>query len=98
LSLVIPPLRDTESVQKLLEDTKMKLENTAMISKLLIDKLGEVSCKTALRLVERSVVDATASQGKYMNTEVAQIASLEEILDDYIGEEAVSNQICNSGV
>jgi hypothetical protein len=74
----------------------MKLENPMTMSKIMIDRLGAVSCKTAIRLAERAVVDASLMINEDCTTEEAQIASLEVILDDYTGDQVISNDICTT--
>ena len=52
---VVPLLSDTDSVQKLLSDGVFPglIINVEPMADLIIDRLGNVGCKTALRLAER---------------------------------------------
>ena len=58
---------------------------------LMIDQLGEVGCKTALRLAQRAIVCATYGGG---NEELAQTAALRDMLDDINGDAVTAIRQC----
>jgi hypothetical protein len=55
---------------------------------IIIQRLGQVGVKTALRLVERAI--ASASGGD----ESSQLSALEQILDDLAGDEVTAKNLC----
>jgi hypothetical protein len=62
---------------------------------MIIDRLGSVGCKTALRLTELAV--ATVERGGPPNEEelgTAQLDALSMILDDLAGDEVTSDKLC----
>ena len=91
----MPPLQDVESVQKLIDESlsSVTVADSANIARIIVDRLGEISCKTVLRLVERSVVGINDDD---VNAATAQMTSLEEILNDLVGDEATTNQMCTT--
>jgi hypothetical protein len=69
--------------------------NVDPMADLIIDRLGNVGCKTALRLAERAVASAgraSAVEGKEL--EKAQLSALAEILDDLAGDEVTAEKLC----
>lgn len=85
-TLVVPLLSDAEEVRKLLTDCLSdEIADAAMMSGLIIDKLGEVGCKTALRLAERAVLTAA---------DKSQSKALESILEDLVGDDAIAAKVC----
>ena len=61
------------------------------MAELLVERLGDVSCKAALRLAQRAVVSAGGAEG---NQEKAQLAALEEILEDLAGDAVTAEKLC----
>jgi hypothetical protein len=94
LPAVVPLLSDTESVQKLLADSMYpgSLANADKMANMIIDRLGSVGCKSALRLAERAVASAGKANG--VDLEEAQLIALAEILDDLAGDEATAANLC----
>ncbi len=92
---VVPLLSDPISVQKLLSDSLPdKISDVETFSKLMIERLGEVGCKTALRLSERAVFTAgMQTQQVVEDKKVAQLLALDEILSDFSEDEA--SRICD---
>lgn len=69
--------------------------NVDPMADLIIDRLGNVGCKTALRLAERAVATAgRASNVTGEELEKAQLSSLAEILDDLAGDEVTAEKLC----
>ena len=96
-TLVVPLLTDTESVQKLLVDgsaySGLEVVHVDPMADMIINRLGSVGCKTALRLTERAV--AMAGNGnENVNIGQAQLTALEHILEDLAGDEAASQRLC----
>ena len=96
-SIVVPLLSDADSVSQLLSDGMFPglVMNVGAMAELIIDRLGGVGCKTALRLAERAV--AMARRDKPVNgedLEKAQISALSEILDDLAGDEITAAKLC----
>ena len=92
---VVPLLQDKQSVRTLLSDSLLASEsaivNVNAMADLIVEQLGEVGCKTALRLAERAVASAAASVATTSsssndddddNQEQAQLDALAQILDD----------------
>jgi len=90
---IIPLLTKQEDVQKLIEDAMLPgLMEAELMAKLIIENLGQVGCKTAVRLTERAI---SSSRGCKEGTErTSQIAALEEILHDLAGDEALAGKVC----
>jgi hypothetical protein len=59
------------------------------LAELIIDRLGKVGCKTALRLAERAVSSAEIPGGG-----AAQLRAMATILDDLVGDEATAERLC----
>jgi hypothetical protein len=96
-TLVVPLLSDAESVRKLLSDgcarTGLVTEDTNTMADMIIDRLGSVGCKTALRITERAV--AMAGIGNEDETvAMAQLTALGNILDDMVRDGAATTQLC----
>jgi hypothetical protein len=65
------------------------------MAEMIIERLGSVGCKTALRLTELAV--ATVERAEPTNKEnlgTAQLDALSMILDDLAGDEATSDRLC----
>lgn len=65
------------------------------MAEMIIERLGSVGCKTALRLAELAV--ATVEKVGPTNEEdvgTAQLDALSIILDDLAGDEATSDTLC----
>lgn len=91
---VVPLLSKSEEVKKLIEDAELPgLMDAEPISKLIIERMGSVGCKTALRLAERAISTAAHDDSKE-STKSAQVAALELILDDLTSDEALTGNIC----
>jgi hypothetical protein len=94
--LVVPLLSDSDSLRKLLSDCMSGLVvNVDPMADLIIDRLGNVGCKTALRLTELAV----ATAGRAINVtgeelEKTQSSALAEILDDLAGDEVTTEKLC----
>ena len=97
-TVVVSPLTKSEEVEKLLIDANLPGigKDVNAMSELLVDRLGSVGCKTALRLVERAI--STSARSNYGlikdSIGVTQLQALEEILDDLSGDEASAGQLC----
>ena len=93
-TLVVPLLSDVEEVKRLFDDCLAEeIIDTASMAELVIDNLGEVGCKTALRLAERavfSIANESTDNGKG-----SQLDALSGILEDLVGDEAISARVCN---
>lgn len=84
-TLVVPLLSDSEEVEKLLTDClPEEVADANTMSRHIINRLGAVGCKTALRLAERVVVSTVADQSK----------ALEGILEDLVGDDAIAAKVC----
>ena len=79
---VVPLLTKSEEVETLLRDAGLPgLKNAAAFSTLMIEQMGSIGCKSALRLAERAISTALNSD-KETSNKTNQIDSLKEILDD----------------
>jgi hypothetical protein len=89
-------MTEVNSVQTLLSDTFDDLIDVTSISNAIIDQLKEVSCKTTIRLVERAIFDAE-KQDLQSPDEIkgAQLSALNNILQDFAGDEAVASRVCH---
>ena len=87
-TIVVPPLQDPKAVATLLQDALgQSVMNPSALAEVMVEKLGgEVGCKTALRLAERSAALAT--------NEKEQLAALEVMLDDLVGDEVLAERVC----
>lgn len=83
-TITVPVLQSVTDLSKLLKDSFSDLETADEMARATIDSLGEVTCKTALRLVERSLVTGREDPVK----------SLQEILDDFTGEAVTAEKLC----
>jgi len=99
-TVVVPQLSDAESIKRLFADSlhsDVAKDIDGMADKI-IGRLGSgVGCKTAIRLAERAISSAHAMSDAYGSDEElaeAQLASLEEILEDLAGDEAMASKIC----
>lgn len=63
------------------------------MAELMIDRLGKVGCKTALRLAERAFGSAGFPTGS--NAGKLQLQALTEILDDLAGDQLTAGELCN---
>lgn len=121
---VVPLLQDVQSVQMLLEDSfgtnrapPMRISNVNDMAQIMIERFGEIGCKTALRLVERALITTATSYDSpqygnndrnnnndmiitsdYDEEEAGrhQLLSLSDILDDMVGDQMVTEKICNN--
>ncbi len=92
---VVPLLSDAKSVENLLSDSGVG-EDTASMGKAIIERVpgNAVSCKTALRLGERAVAAVTIGDGNLSVLAEAQLDALQAILDDTMGDEAATSNLC----
>lgn len=96
-TLVVPLLSEADDVRKLLSDglSPGTVTNVDPMAKLIIKSLGSVGCKTALRLAERAIAMAGSSTDPGGNgVAEAQLAALVEILEDFAGDVATSERLC----
>ena len=87
-------MQESSSVQTLLHDSLAdSIANVQSMADLIISRLGEVGCKSALRLAERAVASANrdATNG---DAEEAQLVALAQILDDLAGDEVTAERMC----
>lgn len=94
---VVPLLSDAESVRTLLSDSLFSgsVVNVSVMAELIIGRLSTVGCKTALRLAERAVATAGREDDlKGDDLGSAQLAALDEILDDLAGDEVTAQKLC----
>jgi len=97
--VVVPQISDAESLKRLLTDTLHKdvAKDVDEMADKIIGKLGSVGVKTAIRLVERAIASAHVMSDEYGSDEElaeAQLASLDEILEDLAGDEAMASKMC----
>lgn len=93
---VIPLLSKSDEVLKLIIDSKIPgVEDAESMSEIIINKMGDVGCKTVLRLTERAIATADrmideANGSRKEN----QIIALEQILDDFVVDSASIGELC----
>ena len=97
-TVVVSLLTKSVEVNKLLSDANLSGigKDIDAMSNLIIDRLGSVGCKTALRLVERAI-STTARNNQYAKDStnyVTQLVALKEILDDLSGDEDSAGKLC----
>ena len=82
-------LSDADSLQELLNNCLGdQVADASSLSESIINRLGNVGIKTALRLAERAVFTASDE------TKSAQLLAMEEILDDMVGDDALASKVC----
>ena len=82
-------LSDADSLQELLNNCLGdQVADASSLSESIINRLGNVGIKTALRLAERAVFTASDE------TKSAQLLAMEEILEDLIGDDALASKVC----
>jgi SpoVK/Ycf46/Vps4 family AAA+-type ATPase len=92
-TIVVPLLSLPEEVRTVLEDGLGEaVINPGVMADMIIGSLGQVGCKTALRLAERAVTVAAFGDGSELGK--AQLQALEEILDDLSGDQATAQTLC----
>lgn len=93
-TLVLPLLSDVQSVQKLLtsgaEASGLNVANVKSFAEMIVDSLGSVGCKTALRLMERAVIGSDGSS----DLKKMQENALKGILEDLAVDEAAHDSVC----
>jgi vesicle-fusing ATPase len=110
-TLVVPELSEAESLHRLYSDAVKKMgpaatyiENhiVADMAKLTVDRLQTVGCKTALRILERTMsMSYRALSEDGSNPEIESInkfllKSLTSILDDYVRDQEAARRVdCN---
>ena len=97
-TLIVPLISDVDSLSQLLSDGS-ETSGLAIASSdlpttfatMMVDQLGPIGCKTALRLMERAV--SVAGPG---GSDLAkrQTEALSAILDDLVGDEEAAQQVC----
>ena len=96
-TLVVPLLTDSESVRKLLADgtshSGLSVADVGQMADMIVERLGSVGCKTALRLTERAVAMAGIGNESRAASE-AQLIALRNILDDMVSDDAVASKLC----
>ena len=107
-TLVVPELSETESLYRLFSDTIEKMgpsstdvadETITGMAKLTVDRLKTVGCKTALRILERTVsMSYRASTGdgssqKDDGIDEYLLSSLASILDDYVRDREAAQRV-----
>lgn len=98
-TLIVPLLTDAESLEQLLKDgsttSGIVVPEPKLLAEMMIDRLGSVGCKTAMRLLERTVAGAGSSG---MKNSIAlgewQAQVLSGILEDSAGDEALAQNVC----
>ena len=98
-TVIVPQISDAESVKTLLSDSLHSgvAEDIDGMAEKITDRLGSVGCKTAIRLAERAIASAHAMSNEYVSNEElaeAQLASLEEVLEDLAGDDAMASKVC----
>jgi vesicle-fusing ATPase len=99
--LVVPLLSDVESVQTLLatgaKASGLAVANVNSLAEMMVESLGNVGCKTALRLMQNSVAMAGAMAGSGASTDLAELQeeALASILEDMTRDEAASDLVCD---
>jgi hypothetical protein len=106
---VVPLLSETAAVRQLLEDSLYAgaLASVDSIAELMIERLGSVGCKTALRLAERVVTsttttttttstsgDTAGAAATVRDLREVQLSALTEIFDDLAGDELSALETC----
>ena len=96
---VVPLLCDSQSVEKLIRDSCLadKLADVESMSKVIINRMGEVGRKTALQLTERAIFTAGMQLDEAADDETlksVQVSALENILEDLVGDEAMTARVC----
>jgi len=107
-TLVVPELSEIESFHRLFSDaitkmgfTSIDIENDVItdMAKMIVDRLQKVGCKTALRILERTVsMSYRATSKDRSNTESNCInefllSSLTSILDDYVRDKEAAQRV-----
>ena len=97
-TLVVPLLGKKEEVAKLLSDCALAelIEDTELMAEMIIDRVGQVGCKTVIRLAERSVASAQQLQPQTKG-ELAdvQMQCLSQILDDMASDQGSVTDLCS---
>jgi hypothetical protein len=89
-------MKDVSSVQTLLSESLESIADVEAMSQMVINQLSEVGCKTILRLVERAIFTAGIEQESPAEVKkAAQLAALDDILQDFAGDEAIASRVCS---
>lgn len=96
-SLIVPQLSDQAAVRRLVNDsikvTGLSIVNANAMADLVSERLGNVGCKTVLRLMDRAV--AVAGKGtNNVTSQQLQLQALNTILDDFVLDSAMTNGVC----
>lgn len=105
-TLVVPVISDIESVKRLLSDgvsqmgvasDNIKVSTISAMAELMVNRLQTFGCKTALRLLERSVAMSyrASEDGSNLDNDPNSFlsSSLASIIDDYVRDEAAAGKI-----
>ncbi len=102
-TLVVPELSEIESIHRLFSDaikkmghaaSEIKKDTTSEMAKLTIDRLENVGCKTALRILERTMsMSYRAARADTSKINDHLISSLTTILDDYVRDKEAAQRV-----
>ena len=98
-TIVVPLLSKKEEVVKLFTDCSLSdlIQDKEKMAEVIVDRIGPVGCKTALRIAERSIAPSEAQlQSDANNGEGANVQAirLAEVLDDLAGDEGTAKDLC----
>ena len=108
-TIVVPLLSNVGDVDALLTDAGYGEESAKHMASLIIDTMGSIGTKTALRLGERAVATAALARGlttdgsnddgdmgveSSKSVVEARVNALRDILDDFRGDEAIASSLC----
>lgn len=92
----MPLLTEESSVQALLHQSLEDAADVEAMSKMIIDQITEVSCKSAIRVAERAIFAASNQDlSSQEELKAAQLSALKDILQDLVGDEALTSRICS---
>ena len=99
-TIVVPLLSKKEEVVKLFEDCALSelIGDKEQMADMIVSRIRAVGCKTALRIVERAVAAAEhgiSSEQSGNGDANIQAIRLGEILDDLVGDEGTSKELCS---
>lgn len=96
-------LQNPREVAKLLQDSLLgsfPILDAEGMGELMIQRLGKVGCKTALRLAERALSSSSiigmevADEPSSQVVAATQLSTLDNILDDVASDQAASEKLC----
>lgn len=108
--IVVPELTEASSIQKLISDsikqmgsasTEISDKTVSSLAQMMSKRLEKVGCKTALRLLERSIAMSYRAKesGRQKDSDLNSLVmkAMTKILDDYVrDQEAASRISCNT--